>query len=475
MKEANKNTNITRPPIVVVSGHVDHGKTTLLDAIRKTNVAGREAGGITQAIGASVVTTKEGKKITFIDTPGHAAFTKMRGRGAKVADLAILVVAQDDGVQPQTLEALGIIKDAAIPFVVAGTKADIAGVNPEVVKGQLEKEQIYFEGRGGDVPFVSVSAKTGTGIQELLDTISLMADVAELKGNPEAPLEGVVIESAKDKMGPMATVVIRNGHIKVGETIFAEKLECKVRALFDDQGKSVKEIFPGEPARVFGFTEVPAVGAKVSIGPTEPTQAFSEKKKGVFDLRRLKEDEIPIIIKADNAGSLEAIIASLPPKIVVVGSGVGDVNSSDILDAKTGNAYVLSFESRIPNEIVKLAEAEKVKTQRFQIIYELLQFLDELLKKGKTEITGHAEILASFPFNNKKVAGCKVTDGRISKGDTLLLERAGKQIGRAKAVSLRKQKSEVSSVGQAEEFGVILDPQLDFAPRDVLVSVRNGK
>lgn len=464
-----------RQPIVVVLGHVDHGKTSLLDAIRKTNVAAREAGGITQAIGASVVETKEGKKITFIDTPGHAAFSKMRGRGAKVADIAILVVAQDDGVAPQTKEALTIIRDAKIPFIVAGTKADVAGVSPERLQGELEKEQVFFEGRGGDTPFISVSAKVGTGIQELLETLTLMADVAELKGDPNAPLEGVVIESGKDRMGTLATIVVRNGSVEVGNTIFAEKFECKVRALFDDKGKSVKKVIPGEPARIFGFTEVPTVGAKVSNLPSEATEVKASKPKNVFDLRRLSDDEIPIILKADNAGSLEAIVASLPPKIVVVGSGVGDVTSSDILDAKTGNAYVFAFESKISNDIVKLAESEKVKVERFQIIYELIEALEELLKKGKVEVLGHAEILAIFPFNNKKVAGCKELDGRISKGDTLVLMRDNKEIGKARAVSLKKQKLEVASVGQSEEFGVITEPQLDFAIGDMIVSVRNGK
>lgn len=473
-----------RQPIVVVLGHVDHGKTTLLDAIRKTNVVAREAGGITQAIGASVIEAPSSdgvnKKITFIDTPGHAAFSKMRGRGAKVADIAILVVAQGDGVQPQTREALELIKEAGIPFVVAGTKADVTGASPEKLQGELEKEQVFFEGRGGDVPFISVSAKNNTGITELLETLTLMADVAELKGDPDAPLEGVVIESGKDRMGTLATVVVRNGEIKTGDTIFAEKFECKVRALFDDKGKSVKQVLPGEPARIFGFTEVPTVGAKVSNLPTEATEVKVSKPKNAFDLRRLAEDEIPIILKADNAGSLEAIVASLPPKIIVVGSGVGDITSSDILDAKTGNAFVqnatvFAFESKIPNDIIKLAESEKVKVQRFQIIYELIEALEELLKKGKTEIFGHAEILASFPFNNKKVAGCKELDGRISKGDTLVLMRDNKEIGKARAVSLKKQKVEVTSVGQSEEFGVITEPQLDFAIGDVVVSVRNGK
>ena len=459
-----------RQPIVVVLGHVDHGKTTLLDAIRKTNVAGGEAGGITQAIGASVVETKEGRKITFIDTPGHAAFSKMRGRGAHVADIAILVVAQDDGVAPQTREALQIIKDAKIPFVVAGTKADVAGVSPERLQGELEKEEVFFEGRGGQVPFISVSARNNTGITELLEMLSLMADVAEIKSDPDAELEAVVIESGRDKMGTVATIVLRNGSIKVGETIFAEKIECKIRALFDDKGKSVKSVGPGEPARVFGFTEVPPVGSSVTREPHEIAKAPA-KIKGTFDLRRLKDDEIPLILKAGNAGALEAIIASLPPKIVVVESGVGDINSSDIISAKTGNAYVFAFETKIPNDVMKLAEAEKVKVEKFTIIYELLQRLEEILKGGIIEVKGKADVLASFPFNNKKVAGCKVINGKITKGDSLILMRGEKEIGKARAQSLRKQKLEVGQVGQSEEFGVIMEPQLAFSVGDVIVSV----
>jgi translation initiation factor IF-2 len=473
--EANKQkTSQVRPPIVVVLGHVDHGKTSLLDAIRKTNVTAREAGGITQSIGASVVETKSGGRITFIDTPGHAAFGKMRSRGAKVADIAILVVAQDDGVQPQTKEALEIIKAANLPFVVAGTKADIAGVNAEALKGQLEKEGVFFEGRGGQVPFLSVSAKTNIGLTELMEMLVLMSEVAELETDPAGNLEAVVIESGKDKMGPVATVVVRRGNIKTGETIFAEENECKVRALFDDKGKSIKQVLPGEPAKVFGFTGTPPIGASVTREAHEVIKEV-QKAKGVFDLRRLKDDEIPLILKAGNAGALEAIIASLPPKIVVVDSGVGDITSSDVINAKTGNAYIFVFESKIPNDVAKLADAEKVKVERFEIIYELLQGLEEILKKGRVEIVGRAQVLASFPFNNKKVAGCKVLEGRISKGDSLVLTRDAKEIGSAKAVSIKKQKIEVASVGQSEEFGIITEPQLDFAIGDVIVSVRNGK
>lgn len=469
--EAKNQNNQVRPPIVVVLGHVDHGKTTLLDAIRKTNIVSREAGGITQAIGASVIETKSGGKITFIDTPGHAAFSKMRGRGAKVADIAVLVVAQDDGVSPQTKEALEIIRDASIPFLVAGTKSDVAGVSAEALKGQLEKEEVFFEGRGGDTPFVSVSAKTNTGIGELVETIELMADVSGLESDPSASLEGVVIESNKEQMGPVAALVVRNGSIRIGQTVFAEEVLCKVRGIFDDKGKPVKEVLPGFPVKIIGFSEVPPVGALVT---SEPHEAVNKpvKTRGTFDLRRLKEDEIPVIIKASNSGALEAITASLPPKIVVVDSGVGEVTSSDVISAKTGDAYIFSFETKIPNGIIKLAEAEKIQIAKFDIIYELLQAVEEILKKGKVQELGHAEVVASFPFNNKKVAGCKVTDGRISKADRLILVREGKEIGESKAMSIRKQKNEVSSVGQGEEFGVIMEPQLDFSKGDVLVSTR---
>jgi translation initiation factor IF-2 len=462
---------LNRQPIVVVLGHVDHGKTSLLDAIRKTSVASKEAGGITQAIGASVIETKDGKRITFIDTPGHAAFGKMRGRGAKVADIAVLVVAQDDGVAPQTKEAMQIIRDAGIPFIVAGTKSDVVGVNVEALKGQLEKEQIFFEGRGGDVPFISVSARNNTGLTELIEMLILMAEVIDLKGDPEANLEAVVIESNKEKMGTVATIVVRNGSIKVGETIFAEEVECKVRGIFNDKGVGVKEVLPGFPARIIGFSETPPVGALVL---KEPHKAEVEvvKPKNIFDLRRLSDDEIPVIIKASNAGALEAIIAALPAKVVVVDSGVGEITSSDIISAKTGNAYIFAFGTKIPNDIAHLAEAEKIKIARFDIIYELLQHVEEIIKKGKVEELGRAEVIAIFPFNDKKVAGSKVVSGKISKGDRLVLMRGEKEVGKAKAISIRKVKAEVTSVGQSEEFGVIVEPQLDFAVGDVIVSTR---
>ena len=440
-----------RNPIVVVLGHVDHGKTTLLDVIRKTNVASREAGGITQSIGASVV-----NGITFIDTPGHAAFSKMRSRGGSVADIAVLVVACDDGVAPQTKEALKIIKDAGIPYVVAAAKIDIAGVDPEVVRSELEKEKVTFEGKGGETPFVPVSAKNGQGIPELLETILLVSEVKEIKGDSGASLEAVVIESFKDKRGLVVNLIIRNGTLKVASDVTIADFSGRVRALFNDKGESVKESFPGEPVQVIGLEQSNSVVPKKVLG----------------DARRLAEDELPIIIKASNAGALEAVISSLPSKVVVVDEGIGEVTSSDVITAKTGNARIFAFESRLPNDVLKLTEAEGVKCERFEIIYELIQRLEEILKGGKVEILGKANILATFPFNNKKVAGCKVTEGKISKGDKLILVRDEKEIGKAKATSIKKQKTEVAQVGQGEEFGVILDPQLDFLAGDVLVSSR---
>lgn len=446
-----------RNPIVVVLGHVDHGKTTLLDAIRKTNIASREAGGITQSIGASVVNLPaQSSGITFIDTPGHAAFAKMRARGSKVADIAVLVVACDDGVQPQTKEALEIIKEANLPFVVAATKIDIVGVNPEMVRGQLEKEGVVFEGRGGKVPFVPISAKTGQGLTELLETISLVAEVEEIKGDAEAPLEAVVIETFKDKRGIVVNLIVRNGTLRVGQWVTLSNLSGKVRAIFNDRNEPVNQVKPGEPAQVIGLHE-----EETNI----PRKVLGEK-------RRLQEDELPVIIKAVNIGALEAIIHTLPPKVIVVDSGVGEVTASDVINAKAGNARIFSFESKIPGTVAKLAETENIQIERYEIIYELLQRVEEILKKGQVEVLGKAQILASFPYNEKRVAGCKVLEGKIAKGDKLILVRADKEIGQGKAISLKRQKNEVTQVSQGEEFGVILEPQLDFQIGDVLVSAR---
>ncbi len=428
----------SRPPIVTVLGHVDHGKTTLLDAIRKTSVAAREAGGITQSIGASIATTKEGKSITFIDTPGHAAFGKMRSRGSKVADIAILVVAAEDGVKPQTLEALQLIKEAQIPFIVAITKIDLPSADVEGAKSQLTKQGVNFEGMGGDTPVLPVSGKTGKGVEELLETITLLSEVSQIEADPKGELEAVVIETQKDKRGPLATAVVRNGTLRVGEPVFAENVATKVRGLFNYKGTSIKEALPGEPVQILGFEILPPVGAKITSLAGEVTEQPAEKPDlGQFKLRK---GEIAVIIKAKSTGSLEAVLGGVPAGIVVVDSGVGDIFESDVLLAKSsGVGRIFAFESGASTAVKKLARAEGVVIEEFKIIYELFLRLEELVKKGEVEILGKAEIVASFPFDNKKIAGARVVSGKIAKTDTLTLLRGEKRLARLKSSPLKNR------------------------------------
>ncbi|KKR39705.1 hypothetical protein A2210_01130 [Candidatus Woesebacteria bacterium RIFOXYA1_FULL_40_18] len=472
-KPANTTSKL-RPPIIAVLGHVDHGKTTLLDAIRKTSVAAREAGGITQSIGASKITfTSEAGKddsIVFIDTPGHAAFSKMRSQGAKVADIAVLVVDASDGVKPQTLEALDAIRQAQIPFIVAATKMDLPSASLETVQGQLEKEGVTFEGRGGDVPVVAVSAKKGTGLNELLGTIILVSEVKGVEGNPEANLEAVVIETSKDKRGPLTSVIVRDGTLKVGEEVFCGGKSTKVRGLFDGNLKPVKVVLPSEPAQILGFEDPPEVGNIIkSVAEAVPFQKQETIQSHPFE----SEGQISIIVKTKNAGALTAILANLPKEIVVIDSGVGDIYESDVLRAKASNVkYIFAFESKAGSDVLKLAASEGVKIEIFKVIYELFDKLNEFIKGGQVEILGKAEIVASFPFNRKKIAGCKMKEGKIGKTDELILMRQDKEIGRLRISSLKRKKQEITEAKSGEEFGVLFEPQLDFVVGDMLVSVR---
>ena len=458
-----------RPPIVSVLGHVDHGKTTLLDALRKTSVASREAGGITQTIGASMVVTSAGGKITFIDTPGHAAFSKMRSRGTSASDIAILAVAADDGVKPQTIESLKYIKEAKIPYIVALTKTDLASASAEKVKGQLEKEGILFEGRGGDVPLVSVSAKAGTGLKDLLEIVLLLAEVNEVKGDPKDPLEAVVIETSKGKQGSVVSVVVKDGTLKVAEIVSADEISTKVRGLFNHLGRPVKEILPGEPGQILGFSSLPSVGSRLK---SEVEITLSEEKIGSS---RIKDTEggLPVLIKAKSSGALEAVLGSIPKGIFVLGSGVGDINESDIFLAKSGQtSKIFAYGVKVSANVLRLAQTEDIKIESFEIIYELLERLAVLLKKEEKEIFGKAEIIASFPLDDKRVAGCKVIEGRIARGDSLVLSRGETETGKVKAVSMKKMKKEINKAELGEEFGILLEPQLDFQKGDMLVSVR---
>lgn len=454
----------TRPPIVVVLGHVDHGKTTLLDKIRQTNLQSREAGGITQSIGASQIRTREGKKITFIDTPGHAAFTNLRMRGAKVADIAILVVAADDGCKPQTVEALDDIKSAKIPFIVALSKIDLASANVEKVAAQLENLGVIFEKKGGEVPWVKVSGKTGEGLDELLETIILVSEMHETTASPAEPLDGVIIETTKGKAGPLASVVVRNGRLGLGDNLAAGEVSGKVKSLTDFQGTRISQANPGDAVQILGFSDIPPVGAMVQ------TKVSLEKSPAGYN-PEAPTGQIPIVLKTDTSGSLEAIVSSLPRNIVVVESGVGEVGESNVLTAKSAKARIITFNLKTGNNIAKFADSEGVKIESFDIIYKLLDRVEEIIKGDKAGTSGRVQIIAVFPFNNQRVAGCKVLEGVVNKTDKLTLTHDLKSLGQVKIISMKRQKLDISQAKVGDEFGIIFEPQLDFEIGDMLLSV----
>jgi translation initiation factor IF-2 len=459
----------SRPPIVTILGHVDHGKTTLLDAIRQTRVVDKEAGGITQTIGASNIKTKKGNEINFIDTPGHAAFAKMRSRGAKVADVAILVVAADEGIKPQTKEALEYILKEDVPYIVAATKIDLPSASSDKVQSQLEKDGVLFEGRGGDVPLVKVSGKTKEGIDNLLEMVVLVAELNEIKGDAKAALEANVIETSKGKSGPTTSVVVRNGTLKVGQMIVSENIEAKVRGLFDDVGISVKEVLPGKAAQILGFNKLPPVGALVveSHGQTLPVQ--TEKRQ---IQKSAGENELSIVVKASSTGGLEALISNLPKDAVVISKGIGDVSETDVFLAKSANASIFTYEVSVPSRVKKLAQTEGVIIESFKIIYKLLERFEELIEDKRVKIIAKAVIKATFPFNGKLVAGCKILEGSMAKNQNTKLIRADKELGRVKIASIKRGKDDIAEAKAGEECGILFTPQLDFKVGDVIVSVR---
>lgn len=458
-----------RPPIVAVLGHVDHGKTTLLDYIRKTHVALKEAGGITQSISVSGITTKDGKSITFIDTPGHAAFSAMRSRGAKSADIAILVVASDDSVKPQTKEALNFIREVGIPFIVAATKIDLPSGSVEKVVSDLEKEQVAFEGRGGDVPLISVSGKTGKGVDELLQTLILVSELNNVSGSASNPLEATVVETTKDKRGGVVIAVVRDGKIEVGDVIVSDTVEAKVRGLFDWSGNPVKEVLPGEPAQILGFSRLPEVGSPL----WKKTEKVVEikTKKDIPPAKPHSEGGFSVVVKAANAGALEAILENLKGEINVIFSEVGDVNESDVFMAKSSDAHIYAFEVKVPSNVKKLAEEEKVHIHTFNIIYELFEEVERELKSKVEEVAGKAKVVAIFPYEGKKVAGCKVLQGVVSRDLPARLVRDDKELGAVKIVSMRRGKVEIVTAKQGEECGILFSPQLDFEVGDDILSV----
>lgn len=478
----------TRPPIVTILGHVDHGKTSLLDFIRKSSITQKEHGGITQHIGAYQV-EHNGKLITFIDTPGHAAFEKMRSRGAKVADIAVLVVAVDDGVMPQTIEAIKHIQGAKVPMVVAVNKIDLPGIDKKVqlekIKKQLSDDQVLVEEYGGDVPVVEVSAKTGEGVNDLLETILLVAELHELKGDPEAQAQGVVIEAHLDKFkGPVATLLIRNGSLKKGAEIVLSGVKGKIRGMFDFAGQSLESAGPSTPVEVLGLETVPAVGATLGEQASQEGKIQQETRSLLDKLRADKSTVLNLILKADKQGSLEVIEDALnkfnivEEHVKVISLGTGDILESDIKLASSVSAIIIGFNSKIAPQAARMAETEQVLVRTYSIIYELIEEMEDvvegMLKVGALEeIFGTAQILAEFPYGkNERIAGCKVLDGTISKGPKIKILRGQEVVGETKIKSLKKVKEEVSKVEKGEECGIIFDPPLDFQIGDLVQSFR---
>lgn len=476
-----------RPPIVAVLGHVDHGKTSLLDTIRKANVASGEHGGITQHIGAYQITV-DGKPITFIDTPGHEAFAKMRSRGANVADIVLLVVAADDSVKPQTKESITQIKDAGVSMIVVINKIDLPGAIVDKVKQDLARAGVQVEGFGGDVPVALVSAKAKTGVKELLDLILLVSQMKKLKGDATAPFEGIVIETRVDKgKGMVASIVVKNGTLRMGTSLFEGSTSiARVRAMFDEYGKSVGEALPARPVEVLGFTLFPSVGAVLRDAPKAEAAPQTVSQRPVDELpdwlkpvAEQEKEKLNIVLKGDTAGSLEAIIASLSDRIKIVSSGVGDISEADILLARGSHAFVVGFNVKCPPAVAKLAQTEKVVFRIYTIIYELLDELSEVVSGMKEVLTqerelGAGTIIAEFPYEKTRIAGTRVTQGRLARGDTVKIVRTETEVARAKIKSLRKGKEEATKAEEGVECGVLFDKKVDFELQDAIIAVTTG-
>ncbi len=476
-----------RPPVVTILGHVDHGKTSLLDFIRKAHVADREHGGITQAIGAYQA-EHQGKLITFIDTPGHAAFEKMRSRGANVADIAVLVVAVDDGIMPQTVEAIKHIQNAKVPMIVAVNKIDLPGVNltaqMERIKKQLSDNGVLVEEYGGDVPIIQLSAKSGAGVDQLLEMILLVAEVAELKGDPDKAAVGVVIEAKLDKSkGPIASVIVKNGTLKKGESVLLNGIKSKVRGLIDYNGKSLDQVGPSTPVELSGLEIVPAVGA--ILGDETLIGVKTKEIKSLID--RLKEDStttLNVIVKADTQGSIEAIEGALEKfnveaeHVKVVSAGTGEISENDVATASATHGIVIGFNVKVTNNATRIAETEGVLVRTYNIIYELIEELEDvvegMLKVGALEETlGTATIIAEFPYGkSERIAGVRVLEGQISKGPRIRILRGEEIIGEGKIKSIKHLREEVNRLEGGDEGGFMFDSALPFEIGDTVQSFR---
>ena len=489
---------VLRPPVVTVMGHVDHGKTSLLDVIRKTSVTSHEAGGITQHIGAYQVMC-QGKKIVFLDTPGHEAFTAMRARGAQVTDVAILVVAADDGVMPQTIEAINHAKSANVPIIVAINKIDKPGANPDHVKQQLSEYELIPEEWGGDTVMVPVSAKQKLGISELLEMILLVAEVQELKANPNRDARGIIIEAQLDKgRGPVATVLVQNGTLRIGDSILAGTAHGKVRAMINDRGEKIKKAGPSVPVEVLGLADVPEAGDILAALDEKLARSISDKriekqrtelihskKVSLDDLfQQIKDGDIKdlnILIKADVQGSVGALSTSLlslnnksdEVRVNIIHSGVGAVNESDVMLATAANALILAFNVRPDANARRIADSENIDIRTYRVIYEAINDVEAamtgmLAPQYKEVIQGKVEIRQVMKFSKALVAGSYVLEGKITNSSQIRIIRDNIVVHDGVIESLRRFKDDVKEVAAGYECGITIENYKDYKDGDIL-------
>ena len=479
-----------RPPVITIMGHVDHGKTSLLDYIRKANVQAKESGGITQHIGAYQIEYK-GKLLTFIDTPGHAAFSKMRERGAQITDIIILVVALNDGVKPQTIESIRHIKKSKAQVIVAINKSDLKGFFPDMVKGQLAEHGITVTEFGGDTDVIDISATTGMGVDKLLETLTVMSDLAEYTADPKAPLQAVVIESTKDKhRGSLASVIVMQGTIKVKQDIYSAVGEGRVKSLVDENGKQHKEVGPGSPVEIVGLNDVPTVGSVIrEVGGQYETVEETKVEKEVnldpfadldFEAAFGEKEKLNLIIKADVEGTLEVIEQNIDEDSVqIISKGVGQVTQSDIESAATSNAKIISFKIKVPNKIKQMAKDNDVVLKSYDVIYKLIEDMQkQILKLIEPTIdevvTGEAEILKIFDMKGMMIAGCKVKTGELKKTDKFHIKRGDDIISDPQIGSMMHGKEEITSVKGKSEFALTFKyKKQDFQVGDILVAYHN--
>ncbi|MBI2642451.1 MAG: translation initiation factor IF-2 [Candidatus Wildermuthbacteria bacterium] len=480
-------SGVPRPPIVVVLGHVDHGKSSLLEAIREEfKITSKESGGITQHIGAYVAQS-QGKNITFIDTPGHEAFSALRARGANVADIAILVVAADDGIQPQTKEAIEVIRKTQLPFVVAVNKIDVPGADIERVKRDLSSNEVFVEGMGGSVPVVGTSATAKQGIAELLEVILLLADLENLRADPEKPGQGVIIESSMDSQrGGVASLLVRQGKVSVGDIIGTKSVFGKIKILEDFQGNTVETALPSFPALAIGFEEAPRVGEEFQVFKSEEDAREHIKETGeVIKTPQViapgpEARVLNVILKADVAGSLEAlqgVLLALPQEntlLRIVRSDIGEINEGDVKLAQGSKAKILGFRTGIDKGAEEFAKREHVTVTTFDIIYDLIQAVRTLMEKPEThelvrKQIGELSVLAVFfTERNRQIIGGKVTDGEIRRGATIEVVRNGAVAGRGKMLNLQKDKQDVPQVLKNQECGISYEGDVAIEAGDTL-------